>query len=127
MEQLHDALMGKLSDFYKQRAKKHWIQKGDRNTSFFQQAIHKRRKNKIAAILTDNGWTHNPDEIASIFINYFTNLLSYSNSEFTQSMNEETSLNTTQQEDPSPPTKDQILNILKGMKKDASSGPDGLI
>jgi hypothetical protein len=42
-------------------------------------------------------------------------------------MNEETSLNTTQQEDPSPPTKDQILNILKGMKKDASSGPDGLI
>ncbi|EEE51795.1 hypothetical protein OsJ_33254 [Oryza sativa Japonica Group] len=33
--------------------------------------------------------------------------------EFTQSMNEETSLNTTQQEDPSPPTKDQILNILK--------------
>lgn len=60
--------MGKLSDFYKQRAKKHWIQKGDRNTSFFQQAIHKRRKNKIAAILTDNGWTHNPDEIASILL-----------------------------------------------------------
>ncbi len=126
LEQLHDALMSKLSDFYKQRAKKYWIQQGDRNTSFFQQAVHKRRrKNRIAGIMTRDGWTINPDNIAFTFISYFNNLFSSNTADLTTNTNEEADHNN-QLPAPTPPTEDQILALLKGMKKDASPGPDGL-
>uniref|UniRef100_J3N6X5 Reverse transcriptase domain-containing protein n=1 Tax=Oryza brachyantha TaxID=4533 RepID=J3N6X5_ORYBR len=37
---VHDALLQKLSDYYKQRAKLHWSLQGDRNTAFFQHNQH---------------------------------------------------------------------------------------
>jgi hypothetical protein len=34
----------KLTDFYKQRAKKHWATDGDKNTRYFHMSVQKRRK-----------------------------------------------------------------------------------
>lgn len=53
--QQHDITMQKLADYHKQRSKKHWVQKGDRNTSFFQKATQKRRrKNRISSVIHNN-------------------------------------------------------------------------
>jgi hypothetical protein len=71
----YDLLMEKLSDYHRQRAKKDWIKDGDRNTSFFQQAsIKRRRKNRIASLVCNNDYVTNPDDIAQIFIQYFSDL-----------------------------------------------------
>lgn len=71
----HDSLLQKLSDHHRQRAKKHWVKDGDRNTSFFHQAaIKRRRKNRITSIMSNNHLVTNPDDIANVFIDYFTDL-----------------------------------------------------
>jgi hypothetical protein len=36
--------MTKLTEYYRQRAKKHWATQGDRNTTFFHNAVQKRRR-----------------------------------------------------------------------------------
>lgn len=127
LARLHDDLMSKLSDFYKQRAKKHWIQQGDRNTSFFRRAVlQRKRKNRIVGIMSNSGWTNNPDEISDTFISYFKNLFTSDNSQVMQEIFSRGSNSFLPQEMPDPPSKDQIWDILKEMKTDASPGPDGL-
>ncbi|EEC77009.1 hypothetical protein OsI_15342 [Oryza sativa Indica Group] len=126
LEQQHDSTMQKLADYYKQRSKKHWVQQGDRNTSFFHQAAQKRRrKNRISTIIQNNSITNDPDEIATAFISYFSNLFQSTNE------NEASSSHGTNDQSeiflpPDPPNEDEILQILKQMKRDASPGPDGL-
>lgn len=47
--------MTKLTEYYRQRAKKHWAVNGDRNTTYFHHVVLKRRrKNRIASIKDDN-------------------------------------------------------------------------
>lgn len=76
----HDKTMSKLTEFYTQRAKRHWVIHGDKNTTYFHNAMLKRRrKNRVSGILdSNNNWLYNPDDIASCFINYFSDLFATS-------------------------------------------------
>lgn len=66
----------KLADFYLQRAKKHWIKDGDRNTSFFHRAILKRRRrNIIVSVKDENNIIHYmPKQISNTFVSYFRHI-----------------------------------------------------
>jgi hypothetical protein len=59
----------KLTEFYRQRAKKHWATQGDRNTSFFHNAVQKlKRQNRIVSIKDTHGNNlFDPDDIAKEF------------------------------------------------------------
>lgn len=124
--QQHDITMQKLADYHKQRSKKHWVQKGDRNTSFFQKATQKRRrKNRISSVIHNNSIINDPDEIATVFTSYFENLFQSSNTDdATPSMDQND--NDVIFPPPEIPSENDILEILKQMRRDASPGPDGL-
>ncbi|BAS96693.1 Os06g0205337 [Oryza sativa Japonica Group] len=121
----HDSLLHKLSDYHKQRAKKHWVKDGDRNTSFFHQAaIKRRRKNRISSIISNDQLITNPDEIANVFIDYFSNL-------FCTDRNNRSTSYFPGNDDPAQvdwqcPDEQEVLQIIRSMKSNASPGPDGL-
>jgi hypothetical protein len=119
--------MTKLTEYYRQRAKKHWATQGDRNTTFFHNAVQKRRRrNRIVSIRNTHGNDlHDPNDIANEFVHYFKSIFRSSTTN-----NDRTSLNTTLLQDSedftnSVPDKQEIWGILKAMRKDASPGPDG--
>ncbi|XP_044365064.1 uncharacterized protein [Triticum aestivum] len=118
----------KLTEFYSQRAKKHWATKGDRNTSYFHNAVIKRRrKNQIVSITDTNNVTHfNPEKIAHVFVDYFKQNFQTNNADHGRPY-----LRTqpdAHQQDPttSIPDKQEIWQILNEMRRNASPGPDGL-
>jgi hypothetical protein len=48
--------MTKLTEYYRQRAKKHWATQGDRNTAFFHNVVQKRKRiNRIVSIRNSHG------------------------------------------------------------------------
>ena len=59
----------KLTEAYRQRAKKHWSTQGDRNTAYFHNAVQKRRRrNRIASINdTFRNTLIDPNDIANEF------------------------------------------------------------
>lgn len=74
--QSYEFTQNKISEYYRQRCKKEWILRGDRNTSFFHKnVIKRRRKNRINSTTNAQGNTVTSDEdIAYCFIEYFGNL-----------------------------------------------------
>ncbi|KAJ1295410.1 hypothetical protein BS78_01G221600 [Paspalum vaginatum] len=128
----HHQIMIKQSEYHKQRVKKVWAIKGDRNTIFFQRAILKRAtKNRIAYLVQEHGSpVTTQDQMACVFKNYFTNLFSsqYADHNDRQGAQQQTWEEETIQDDftNSIPDKHEILQIVKGMRSDASPGPDGL-
>jgi hypothetical protein len=117
----------KLTEFYRQRAKKHWATHGDRNTSFFHNAVLKRRRrNRIISINDSLGNNlFDPEDIAKEFVNYFRHIFCSSSTN-----NGRTNLDTneppqTQDFTNSVPDKQEVWEILKSMKRYASPGPDG--
>jgi hypothetical protein len=119
--------MTKLTEFYRQRAKKHWATQGDRNTSYFHHAILKRkRRNRIVSITDVNGNNlHDPDDIATEFVNYFRNIFRSSSANNDRPVLITTHPQESQDFTYSIPSKHEIWEILKSMKKNASPGPDG--
>lgn len=65
--------MTKLTEFYRQRAKKHQAVHGDRNTSYFHNDVLKRRhRNHIVSIKEAHGNNlFDPNDIAHEFVHYF--------------------------------------------------------
>jgi hypothetical protein len=119
--------MSKLSKFYSQRAKKHWAKDGDRNTTYFHQAVLKRRRrNTIVSIKDEQYVTHfSPDGIAQTFINYFRYIFSSANPNNGMPF---ISTSMPHHQDDFPYTiqdKEEIWQTLNDMKKRASPGPDG--
>jgi hypothetical protein len=113
--------LAKLTEFYRQRAKKHWATQGDRNTSFFHNAVQKRnRRNRIVSIKDSNGNSlFDHDDIAKEFVNYFRTIFRSSSTN-----NDRPNLHTTLPRDTddftySIPDKHEIWGILKEMKKNA--------
>jgi hypothetical protein len=116
----------KLNDFYVQRAKKSWAIDGDRNTAFFHRAVARRkRRNYIVSVTDEHNVTHfMPDQIANTFVLYFRSIFA------SQSMQQATptiptSPPQTNDFTDSIPTKEEIWETLKGMKRNTSPGPDG--
>ena len=127
LETRYEQTLTKLTDSYMQRAKKHWIKDGDRNTSFFHKAIIKRKKrNTIASIKDENDILQQmPEKISNTFVNYFRSIFASSNvnngrpflhTEMPHNSNDYTY---------SIPDEDEVLATLKEMKRNASPGPDG--
>lgn len=74
----HHQLQAKDEQFHLQRAKKNWAIHGDRNTTYFHQAIVKRtRKNRIAYLKNLDGTeSTTPDQLSSTLMTYFQNIFS---------------------------------------------------
>jgi hypothetical protein len=62
--------------YWKQRAHVRWLEKGDRNTSFFHAACKERRRfNRIAGLKRDDGsWVEDDEEKRGLISNYFHTL-----------------------------------------------------
>lgn len=119
--------MTKLTESYKQRAKKHQMVNGDRNTSYFHHAVLKRRRrNRIASIKDENDVTHfNQESIADTFMHYFSSMFSSTRTNMGRPY-----LSSIPPQDENDftyniPDKSEIWSILKDMRKNASPGPDG--
>ncbi|KAE8681185.1 Detected protein of unknown function [Hibiscus syriacus] len=71
------ALEDAESEFYKQRAKVHWLQKGDLNTRFFHQRIEvNKKRNTIKVIKDDSGIYHESFEnMAAVLEKFFKDLI----------------------------------------------------
>jgi hypothetical protein len=123
----YEGSMTKLNEFYKQRAKKHWVTQGDKNTSFFHQAVTKRRRrNMIISIVDRKGQDlFDPQDIANEFITYFRNIFQSSCPSHSRPPIFSVTNRDVQDFTNSIPDKEEIWNIIKDMKKDASPGPDG--
>ncbi|KAF9663126.1 hypothetical protein SADUNF_Sadunf17G0006000 [Salix dunnii] len=65
---------------FKQRARVQWLKLGDKNTKFFHRTlIHRRAQNSINSMQRDNGMIcTDMDEMGSMAVNYYKNLLSSS-------------------------------------------------
>ncbi|CAN6173732.1 unnamed protein product [Urochloa humidicola] len=124
--------MQRNAEYHRQRVKKIWVRKGDRNTDFFHQAILKRtRKNRISSIQdTQGNTTADAHQIGTVFIDYFDNLFK---TQLQQHPPQQIHLHHQPNQVPitdeftsSIPDKQEIRTILQEMKRDASPGPDGL-
>ncbi|XP_038998865.1 uncharacterized protein LOC120124223 [Hibiscus syriacus] len=65
------------SEFYRQRAKMHWLKEGDLNTRFFHQKVESnKKKNTIRVIMSEEGQCFDSfDEMAAELVNFFTGLI----------------------------------------------------
>ena len=73
----HEEILAKEETFWRQKSREKWLLEGDRNTIFFHNStLSNRNYTNIAKIKNSMGeQTKNPNEIADIFIKYFTNTL----------------------------------------------------
>ncbi|XP_039040914.1 uncharacterized protein LOC120179370 [Hibiscus syriacus] len=65
------------SEFYRQRAKMHWLKEGDLNTRFFHQMVESNKKdNTIRVIMSEEGqYFESFDEMAVELVSFFTDLI----------------------------------------------------
>jgi hypothetical protein len=70
-------LEDQLDLFWRQRAHAHWLEKGDRNTSFFHaQASERKRKNTIKKLKGEDGVeVEGKEGLKALVTNYFSSLL----------------------------------------------------
>nr|GMD59832.1 uncharacterized protein LOC109184133 isoform X1 [Ipomoea batatas] len=63
-------------DFWKQREKEFWLKDGDRNTTFFHNAVRRRMiNNQITRLRKEDGsWAERGTKLNSLMLNYFQNL-----------------------------------------------------
>ncbi|GAU18647.1 hypothetical protein TSUD_124800 [Trifolium subterraneum] len=125
----HAVLLVQEEDYWKQRAKMHWLKEGDMNTSFFHKSATARRKKKNISKLVDEGGmeVHTQEELCEVAKQYFDTLFKPKNGE------QEPVLNLIQrrvtEEDnmylAASITKVEIQQALFQMHPDKSPGPDG--
>ncbi|GAU48556.1 hypothetical protein TSUD_405720 [Trifolium subterraneum] len=125
----HGVLIVQEEDYWKQRAKMHWLKESDMNTSFFHKSASARRKKKNASKLVneDGLEVHTQEELCEVAKQYFDTLFKPKNGE------QESVLNLIQrrvtEEDnvylAAPITKDEIQQALFMMHPDKSPRPDG--
>ncbi|PNX91512.1 CNGC5-like protein [Trifolium pratense] len=116
-------------DYWKQRAKIHWLKEGDMNTSFFHKSATARHKKKKVSKLVDEGGTevHTQEELCEVVKQYFDDIFKPKSGE------QEPVFNLIQRrvtaEDNiylvAPITKVEIQQALFQMQPDKSPGPDG--
>ena len=74
-------LLIKEEKLWQQRSKLHWLKEGDQNTRYFHgKASQRCRKNCIKRLRNQNGeWVDGDDQIARLFIDYYSELFTTSN------------------------------------------------
>ena len=117
--------------YWKQRAHVKWLEKGDKNTSFFHASCSERRKNNFIGKLRreDGSWVEGEEEKKCFISNYFVQLfrsqgshdterlLSKVNMKVTEAMNEMLSMDYTVEE---------VKAALDGIGDLKAPGPDGM-
>jgi hypothetical protein len=128
LTELHNSLLDKLTEYYRQGSKKHWATKGARNTRFFQQACTRRRQKNMTLSITstNSNMLSNPEKISQEFINYFSNLFTSSLPRFRFTSTHSHEVTMTNEYTNSTPSIDECFQILKDMRSSAAPGPDGL-
>jgi hypothetical protein len=123
----YEQALTKLTDFYMQRAKKQWVNDGDRNTSFFHRAVIKRkRRNTIVSVKDENDVVHfMPDKISNTFVNYFRSIFASTNTNNGRPYMGTKLPQDTQDYTYSVPDEQEVWETIKEMKRNASPGPDG--
>ncbi|XP_042974832.1 uncharacterized protein LOC122306468 [Carya illinoinensis] len=115
---------------WKQRAKQHWLQNGDRNTTFYHlHASHRRKINKISQIMDHrNCLISEKDQVGRVITRYFSDLFTSSSpsgiedcikdmpNKVSTAMNELLLQEFTEEE---------VKNAVFQMKSMGSPGPDG--
>ncbi|WVZ91080.1 hypothetical protein U9M48_037298 [Paspalum notatum var. saurae] len=130
--QQHHSVLLKESEFHRQRVKKIWAVKGDKNTKFFQRAIIKRAmKNRIAFLVKEDGSpVTTQDQIAQTFKNYFLNIFASQTNNLVDPPQYAADFREADQIQDvytnSIPDRQEIIQIMNNMRSDASPGPDGL-
>jgi hypothetical protein len=71
-----DRLEEQIDTYWRQRSHLAWLEKGDRNTSYFHKACtERRRRNKIGRLKKENGeWAIEEGEKMELILNYFRNI-----------------------------------------------------
>ena len=74
-------LLIKEEKLWQQCSKLHWLKEGDQNTHYFHgKASQRCRKNCIKRLRNQNGeWVDGDDQIAQLFIDYYSELFATSN------------------------------------------------
>lgn len=123
----YEVNLTKLTKYYQQRAKKHWAIFGDRNTAFFHSAVQKcLRRNRIVSIHDAHGnELFDPNDIANEILNYFRSIFTSSSSNTVRYIPNMNVWNHADDFTNSVPDKQEILEILKAMRRNASPGPYG--
>lgn len=125
----YSKVLSQQEDFWKQRAKKHWLQGGDNNTRYFHvfASAHK-KKNQISKLKDENGiwcdWEHLGDLIGRYYENLFQSsevncgeVLEGVNRRISSVQNEKLIEDFTAEE---------VKNAIFSMHPDKSPGPDGM-
>ncbi|XP_031107562.1 uncharacterized protein LOC116012214 [Ipomoea triloba] len=121
-------LYDELNIFWRQRAKQHWLAKGDRNTKFFHlYASIRRRKNRIVRLRDETGQWIDGGGLMGLAKRYFENIFTAKGVSLLDSLNtfvpkvSEVDNDVLMQ----PFTNDDVKEALFSMAPDKSPGPDG--
>lgn len=122
--------MAQQEDFWKQRAKQHWLQSGDCNTKYFHAyASARRKKNSINQLQDENGiirnWSNGLDEMIGSYYNKLFQSQGSDGQEILDCIEERVSRQQNEHltyEFPGEEVKEAIF----AMHPDKSPGPDGM-
>ncbi|GAU43908.1 hypothetical protein TSUD_88810 [Trifolium subterraneum] len=129
LSEKHATLLIQEEGYWKQRAKMHWLQKGDMNTRFFHMSATARsKKKKVTKLVADNGTeAHTQEELCEVAKSYFDNLFKPRDGDHDPVLNliqprvtDDDNFFLT-----APITKVEIQQALFQMHPDKSPGPDG--
>ncbi|GAU25945.1 hypothetical protein TSUD_16830 [Trifolium subterraneum] len=129
LSERHATLLIQEEEYWKQRAKMHWLQEGDTNTRFFHMSATVRsKKKKVTKLIADNGTeAHTQEELCEVAKSYFDTLFKPRDGDHDSVLNliqprvtDDDNLVLT-----APITKVEIQQALFQMHPDKSPGPDG--
>lgn len=126
----HQRAIEHQHSFWKQRAKEFWLKNGDQNTTYFHNAVRKRRlNNQIMRLKDENGaWAEKGADLNNLMSRYFQNLFLGQIGE-SHTIIECLCSRITQEQNSSllrKFTNEELKIALFDMKPDKSPGPDGL-
>ena len=126
-----NVLREKEEVMWRQRSRVAWLAEGDKNTSFFHQCASQHKRTNTIKGLRDhhNAWKVEPDEIASVAIDYFNTLFSTSNPQAIDDVVSEVDGVVTPRMNHAllqPFTHEEIRTTLFQMHPSKSPGPDGM-
>jgi DNA polymerase/3'-5' exonuclease PolX len=125
----HATLLVQEEEYWKQRAKMHWLQEGDLNTRFFHMSASARGKKKKVTHLVDEAGTevHTQEDLCEVAKHYFDTLFKY-NSGIHEPVLNLIQPRVTEDDNHllmAPLTKIEFQQALFQMHPNKSPGPDG--
>jgi hypothetical protein len=128
----HQNILAKQEIFHRQRYKKVWAIKGDKNNNFFHHSIVKRaRQNNITYLINVYRFScTTPQQLESTFHSYFIDIFQ-AQGHPSNHLNDRVATTTPTQEQIADLTDSisdlqKLHTIIKGMRSNAAPGPDGL-